>query len=302
MRTLPRRIAILCVMTGAMMLMGTKALAASSPANLETLLEKARSETYAVPPARSIQAAQQGFRHWLAADERLAAARDAEVAGFQRLGYVPAAVSEPGIMALIETAAERRGRGFFAARIEGGTPLMIQAPHQYYDLRTGTLARQLFVESQAMAAAWNTTHRYHNSHDTDLVHIADSYLHALSRAFIDVHPDGRILQLHGFSTAKRDSWAGRRAQAILSNGTRYPTQPLIQLTRCLSQRLGIRAFLYPRDVSELGATTNTLAADLRRRGFDGFVHLELAAELRQRLIAEPATRNLLIQCVTETLR
>lgn len=273
---------------------GVITLASPEPLSLEALLEDVRSEDYAIPGANSIHQAQAGFKHWLAADNRLEAAP-----GFDALGLAPVELAEPGFVALIEQEDARHGRGLFAARVEGGTPILIQAPHQYYDLRTGTLARQLFLESDAMAAAWNTTHRYHGD-DTDLVHIHDSYLHAISRAFSDVHPEGRILQLHGFSTAKRDSYAGRRAQAILSDGTRYPSRALAQLAACLSDRLDIRALLYPRDVRELGATTNTLAADLRHRNFDGFVHLELNADLRKRLIRDEDARNTLIQCVMET--
>ncbi|MYL23787.1 hypothetical protein GLV89_08280 [Halomonas alkaliantarctica] len=272
---------------------GTLTLASAEP-SLETLLDQARSEAYAVPPANSILRAQEGFRQWLAADKRSERERD-----FKDLDYESIALSQSDIVVLTEEEGARRGRGLFAARVAGGSPLLIQAPHQYFDLRTGTLARQLFLESDAMAAAWNTTHRY-ESDDTDLVHIADSYLHALSRAFADVHPEGRILQLHGYSRAKRDSRAGREAQAILSDGTSYPPKALVQLTACLSDRLAIRALLYPRDVRELGATTNTLAADLRRRNFDGFVHLELDADLRKRLTRDAGARHTLIQCVTET--
>ncbi|NYS62013.1 hypothetical protein [Vreelandella salicampi] len=272
---------------------GTLTLA-SAKASLETLLEEARSAEYVVPPANSILQAQEGFRQWLAKDDRREGGRN-----FKALGYEAVALSQSETVALTEKKDARRGRGLFAARMEGGSPLLIQAPHQYFDLRTGTLARQLFLESDALAAAWNTTHRY-ESDDTDLVHIADSYLHALSRAFADIHPEGRILQLHGYSRAKRDSRAGREAQAILSDGTSYPPKSLVQLTACLSDRLDIRALLYPRDVRELGATTNTLAADLRRRNFDGFVHLELDADLRKRLIRDADARHTLIQCVTET--
>ncbi|WP_147273770.1 hypothetical protein [Vreelandella rituensis] len=287
-------------MLSAMLLVpGVMTLASPKAPNLEVLLDQARSEAYAVPATNSINQAQESFKRWLAADDRLKAARELASSRFDALGVEPVALLEPGIVVLTEKAGERRGRGLFAARIEDGSPLLIQAPHQYYDLRTGTLARQLFLESDAMAAAWNTTHRYHRD-DTDLVHIPDSYLHALSRAFADVYPDGWILQLHGFSSAKRKSRAGRSAQAILSDGTRNPSRNLAQLTDCLSQRLDIRALLYPRDVQELGATTNTLAADLRRRGFNGFVHLELDAQLRKRLVSDADARNSLIQCVTET--
>lgn len=290
----------LLMLTAILLIPGMVTLASPKSPSLEALLEKARSEDYAVPAANSINQAQEGFKYWLAADSRLEEARDFASSRFDTLGFEPFSTSEPDIVVLTEKEDQRHGRGLFAARIEGGMPLLIQAPHQYYDLRTGTLARQLFLESDAIAAGWNTTHRYH-SDDSDLVHIPNSYLHALSRAFAELHPDGWILQLHGFSSAKRESRAGRSAQAILSEGTRYPSRDLAQLTDCLSQRLDIRALLYPQEVRELGATTNTLAADLRRRGFNGFVHLELDAELRQRLVRSSDARNTLIQCVTETV-
>lgn len=287
------------VLAALLLIPGVMTLASTSTASLDTLLEQARSEDYAVPETSFIVEAQEGFRRWLAADDRLQAAGEFSASGVSVPGYVSSVLSQPDVVVLSEKEGERLGRGLFAARTRGGSPLLIQAPHQYYDLRTGTLARHLFLESDAMAAAWNTTHRYH-SDDSDLVHIPDSYLHALSRAFAEIHPEGRILQLHGFSRAKRNSRAGRHADAILSDGSRKPPRALDRLVNCLSKRLDIRALLYPRDVRELGATTNTLAADLRSRGFHGFVHLELDAELRKRLVSDVDARHTLIQCVTET--
>ena len=288
----------LLLMAAALVVPGSTMLA-SPKATLAGLLDQARSEAYALPDENDISQAQQGLRHWLAAKNRLEAARRFGSEGVDVPGFEAVAVSQPESIVLTEKAEARDGRGLFAARVEGGLPLLIQAPHQYFDLRTGTLARQLFMESEAMAAAWNTTHRYHGD-DTDVVHIGDSYLHALSRAFADVLPEGRILQLHGFRRGKRDTPAGREARAILSDGSRYPPRALARLAECLSDRLDIRASLYPREVRELGATTNTLAADLRHRGFNGFVHLELDAALRKRLTRNADARNTLIQCVMET--
>ncbi|SFR50490.1 hypothetical protein SAMN05216203_0971 [Marinobacter daqiaonensis] len=287
------------MMAALLMIPGVMTLASPKNPGLGELLEQARTDDYVMPDASDLLKAEDSFRHWLAADDRLAAAQYLGSPDQVGLGFKAVAVPRSDIVALTETDNERQGRGFFAARREGGAPLLIQAPHQYYDLRTGAIARKLFLEGNAMAAAWNTTHRYQGD-DTDLVHIADSYLHALSRAFADVHPGGRILQLHGFSSAKRESRAGREARAILSDGSGFPPASLARLADCLSQRLDIRALLYPRDVRELGATTNTLAADLRRRGFDGFVHLELDVGLRKRLVRDVDARNSLMQCVAET--
>ncbi len=278
---------------------GVLTLASAGSGSLGDLLKKARSDNYVVPAEEEIRQAEAGFRRWFAAGGHHEAEMSVEGAALNIPGLEPFALVEPGIVVLTERPDNRNGRGLFAARMEGGAPLMIQAPHQYYDLRTGTIARHLFLESPAVAAAWNTFHRYHRN-DSDLVHIPDSYLHALSRAFADLYSEGRILQLHGFSRANRETPAGRRAEAILSDGSDYPPENLARLTECLSQSLGIRALLYPRDVRELGATTNTLAADLRRRGFDGFVHLELDPGLRKRLASDAGARKLLVQCVLET--
>ena len=280
---------------------GVLTLASAGSGSLGDVLEKARSDDYVVPAEDQILQAENAFRHWFAAEDRRGAITSGEGSGFSVPGLESLALAEPDMMVLTERSDNRKGRGLFAARTEGGAPLMIQAPHQYYDLRTGTIARHLFLESPAVAAAWNTFHRYHRN-DSDLVHINDSYLHALSRAFADLYSDGRILQLHGFSRSKRETKAGRRAEAILSDGSDYPPENLARLTECLSQNLGIRALLYPRDVRELGATTNTVAADLRRRGFDGFVHLELDPGLRKRLARDVDARKLLVQCVLETNR
>ncbi len=273
--------------------------AASHASGLSEMLDKARSENYVVPSSLSIMQAQNGFKYWFAAENRLKAAEAFDSPGFKSLGFEWVGL-ESDIVVLTEQESARFGRGLFAARIQGGRPLLIQAPHQYADLRTGRIAHQLFHESNAMAAAWNTTHRYFRD-NSDLVHISDSYLHALSRAFSELYPDGLILQLHGFSRDLRKSRAGRNAQAILSDGSRYPPKALGQMTECLSQGLKIRALLYPRDVRELGATTNTVGVDLRHRGFDGFVHLELDAELRKRLVKNANDRKILIQCVMESL-
>ncbi|GAA3903357.1 hypothetical protein GCM10022228_12040 [Halomonas cibimaris] len=282
----------------ALLVMPVGVAPAFSDDTLDARLDRARSASYALPAGDAILRAQNAFTRWLKAPDRLEAARRLTRTGFDVFGLEAVAVSRPQSVVLIEKPQARDGRGLFATRIEGGMPLLIQAPHQYFDRRTGTLARRLFMESTAVAAAWNTVHRYHGD-DTDLVHIADSYLHALSRAFADVYPDGRILQLHGFSRDKRDTPAGRSAQAILSDGSRSPPEALARLAGCLADRLDIQARLYPRDVRELGATTNTLAADVRRRGFNGFVHLELDASLRKRLIRDAAARAALLQCVAK---
>lgn len=258
---------------------------------LATLLTEARTQHHAAAGEAEIILVEQQFKRLLAANPRAEPGT-----AWRQLGFESRATREGGILVLRERADQRRGRGFYAVRTSAGAPILLQAPHQYFDAYTGVIARQLLLESDALAAAWNTTPRYQTK-TSDLVHIRNSYFHAQSRAFAALHPHGRILQLHGFSVGKRTSAAGRSAAAIVSSGTRTPSPAATALAACLSSHLGIRALLYPRDVQELGATRNTLAADLRRQNFAGFLHLEMSAELRRRLMNDAAARQVLIQCV-----
>jgi hypothetical protein len=49
--------------------------------------------------------------------------------------------------------------------------------------------------------------------------------------------------------------------------------------------------LYPVEVSELGATTNQQARLIREYGTGRFLHLEMGAELRRQLVANPQNRT-----------
>ena len=66
---------------------------------------------------------------------------------------------------------------------------------------------------------------------------------------------------------------------------------------CLQRRLQEPVRLYPRDVRELGATRNVQGRLLRERGHDGFVHVELAQPLRERLRNEQELRSGFAACL-----
>lgn len=219
------------------------------------------------------------------------------------------------IALLAEQAEQREGRGAFAFRapVAGQddpaanqdapidrVPILLQAPHRFADLRTGELARLLFTEHPFDAAAWSTVHRNRTAADggtTDLSRRDDSALIALSRSFASSAPEGLIVQLHGFERSSRRSAAGRRADLILSNGTRSPDAGLQRLFGCLSTTLDAQVMLYPWDVAELGATRNPIGGALRAQGHLGFRHLELSRELRQRLLEDAGQRAQLAHCL-----
>lgn len=209
-----------------------------------------------------------------------------------------------GVAALVEADGDCRGRGEYLLRSGAALPLAIVAPHRGSDRNTGTLADQLFSELPAAAAAWNSAPR--NPSGTcpggDPARHETHYLSAFSLAFAQHRPAGRIVQLHGFETAKRESRAAQLADVIVSQGTETPGTGLFRLADCLSVALAPREVkVYPNDVEELGALTNRQGRVLRDAGFDAFVHLEMSAALRGELVENAELRSRFALCLSAGL-
>lgn len=204
----------------------------------------------------------------------------------------------PGLLALQEQ--HNRGRGLYLFRhptaAVRATPLFLQAPHQFSDRTTGDIAMALFELGSFSGAAWNSLHR-RTTTSSDLAHIDHSPFSAHGHAIAQLYPQALLLQLHGFSQQKRSSPAGNSADLIISSAAARPDPRAVALTRCLSSGSVGEVRLYPRDVKELGGTTNVTAQELQRIGFSGFIHLEMSAPLRQRLLTEPATLRYLASCL-----
>lgn len=202
-----------------------------------------------------------------------------------------------------ETADRKEGKGVYAIRAQG-RPTLLQAPHRYKDLRTGTIVAHLMEDHGFGAAQWNTVPRWCEEEgvqiDADLAHIATSHFNAFALAFAGAHPEGRVVQFHGFERTKRTTEAGRAASAIVSAGVETASETARAVATCLAARLSSETvLLYPDEVRELGGTTNENGKALRAVGFERFVHIELSRELRQRLVDEPETRALLAACLSE---
>ena len=202
---------------------------------------------------------------------------------------------------LKEPEGQCAGRGIYLVRSDTTLPLAVTAPHRGADRHTGTLAAQLFAESGAAAAAWNSAPRSPTAECPNALDLARAGQHpftAFALAFAEVNPRGRIVQLHGFDRDKRADEAGRSAGLIVSNGTTEVDDALLDLADCLSVALDphpVRVF--PLETRELGALTNAQGAALRETGFNGFVHLELAADVRRQLTGDPALRAAVLQCL-----
>ena len=81
---------------------------------------------------------------------------------------------------IAEADQQRSGRGVYAFRIQSKTKLVLQAPHRFFDRRTGTIVADLFQQHDVRAAAWNTVHRK----QVDVAHSSRHFINAFTRAMI----------------------------------------------------------------------------------------------------------------------
>jgi len=211
--------------------------------------------------------------------------------------------TDNGLM-LTEAAHAQYGRGLFmVSQSEPEQPWLIQAPHADTDLYTGEIASKLYLEGDFKAGQWNTRSRKiaitQRVGKADQAHLNHSYWQALTQAFAESYPNGKIIQLHGFSQSKRKTKAARTLDLILSSGSRKPPQWLQKAALCLEQSLDINVGLYPYDVKELGGTKNTQGRLLRNMGHHGFLHLEMSKPLRKQLLKQKIVRQKLLGCLSE---
>ncbi len=187
---------------------------------------------------------------------------------------------------------KNRTQGFMVLSPDKMKPWLLQAPHAKSDLHTGKLAAKLFAEGPFRLGIWNTLPRK----SVDAAHHYQSYWQALTQAFAEKYADGRIIQLHGFAANKRKSREARKAGMIVSAGHDFPPVWVKAAAKCLQDK-GFNALLYPYQVSELGATTNSQGQLLQALGHQGFLHLEMSREMRGKLLEEKALRAQLLACL-----
>ena len=206
------------------------------------------------------------------------------------------------LQVLRESPGQKRGRGLFVIGPLPGDRLLIQAPHQFTDLDTGRILASVVAESPSAAAAFNTVPRQitvaEREVDSDLAHLGYSEFMAFTDAFVRAVPDARVVQLHGFDQAKRTTPEGRDADVILSNGTQTPGPYVSTLANCLRRTWPKRVVrLYPVEVDELGARTNTIGKLVRSAHGDRFVHVELSRPLRRQMARDADLRRDLMRCL-----
>ncbi len=225
---------------------------------------------------------------------------------WQSLGFTMQLVNEYGteFLVLYESPGMRYGRGFYAFRQSLPQPIALQAPHSFKEYYTRKIVLDMMREANVAAAAWNTVPRWFKQFgatiNADLAHQEYSFYKAFSRAFAIQYANGRILQVHGFAQEKRTTQAGATADMIISSGRQDPGPAVLAAGQCLKQRMPGAVHIYPRDVMELGATTNAIGQALMQLGHLGFVHLEISRGLRERMRNNASLRQSVLQCMATT--
>lgn len=214
----------------------------------------------------------------------------------------PLTVNNKSLLMLREHVDKKNGRGFYLFNSKSSNQHLVMTPHAFKDVGTGTIVLKLFIENDFSTLALNTIPRYiklggGKKQIHDLGKLPGTYFVALTKAFLAVNKDGNIYQIHGFATKKRTSPAGAEAGIILSGGTKFIRQDIQALQPCLQNVFTQKTLIYPRDVHELGGTTNIMGKILREHGHNGFFHIEINRTLRDTLLTEAPLRKSFGKCL-----
>lgn len=229
-------------------------------------------------------------------------AADWSAPAWEGVGFVAEWIGSPEAtyLSLHEVAGQFEGKGRYLLRPRGTLAVALQAPHADTDLYTGDIAERLFVEMPVVAAAFSTLPRWAvdvRGRPADLAQRSDSLLVTFTNAFLNRHPDGIVVQLHGFDGANRETEAGATADIVISDGTRHPRHELVATRDCLIDITAGRVRLYPDEVVELGGTFNVIGGLIRDAALGRFVHLEMNLQFRRRLMADAEVRRNLVNCL-----
>lgn len=275
---------------------GVQAAAAESVTSL--LRSASRDGAYVAPASREVEQAEALFQRCFEQCDDAAVRQ-----GWQQLGFDVVQAEHGGqpLIVIRENANAKRGRGFFAFRPKSASTTVLQAPHSFKDEHTREILLHLLEQGGFRAAAWNTVPRHYELNgmkvDADMAHLQNTYFLAFSRAFARQFAAGKLVQLHGFAQGKRRSGDGANAEMVVSSGSREPTPVVLEMGACL-QRAGLgEVRIYPTQIRELGATTNTSGIALRGMEHAGFVHIEMSAQARLTLLNNKTERAKLLRCL-----
>ncbi len=183
---------------------------------------------------------------------------------------------------LVLSPAEPGAVGFYVFRLSlVDNPLVLQAPHAWYDLRTGRLGCLLFEEGSGQILMTNSGQRYAADH-ADLAYQTDTLYQAATQGIAQGLQDPLMLQLHGFGKATT-----RRAAVVSPGSALYDPAELAGIRDGLDDlfrgRIGSGDEV-PRLAGRTNAQGIVLSSHVR------FLHLELSSTARSSLVSDPELR------------
>lgn len=269
-----------------------------------------------------------GFVHYAQVLERALFAKGEGVQSWSDVSLEQFSVQSPSVelTSLMESGKRRSGLpqvlwkspkpGQGEPKMQGGW--ILQAPHRFFDRRTGELALALFARQDprnAKVLFLNTKHRYAQSdgskkkkehNPSDVCHNASHGFQRITQKVMLAMNSNEIVQLHGFGpkNKKRD-----KALAIVSSGNPSAASPRAHaLVSALRKHFGAGILLFPRDTSQLGATTNvqghmvkSYAAREPERSENGFLHIEMSQALRTSLLEDPKALDAFAEILFEVM-
>lgn len=181
-----------------------------------------------------------------------------------------------GVWILREHGTARRGDGFYAFR-PGGAPLCLQAPHSFFDERTGDIALGVFGELRAGCLMSNSINRK----IVDVAHAERSFFLSATEG-LAASTRWPVVQLHGFG---ENGQVAAEVPAIISEGKRRTG-----LAEKVRDRLATKypkAQVYRLDGHVLGGTTNRERNAVEALGIL-FLHVEMSSAMRRELAGDPS--------------
>ena len=216
---------------------------------------------------------------------------------WEQEGWECRSVADSNLIVVVEKSNQRWGRGIYAIRTGGSSRVVLQAPHRFNDAKTGVIARKIFEEHDVWAVAFNTVHRK----ELDLAHCDRHYFNAFTEAVVALRSDSVMLQLHGFTNAKKTN-AGRSASLIVSDTTKFPGRPARRVAEECKFNFGkSHTRLYPIETRWLGGTDNHQANLMQQLGSTGFLHLEMTPPFRQQLASTASVRALFFASILSAI-
>lgn len=202
-----------------------------------------------------------------------------EGAAINELSWFTATVTDKILQ--LQPPESSQGQIIIKLPVQKDNILILQAPHQYFDLHTGDIARHWFGDSDAQVLMLNTEHRYETD-NSDLSRLEKSVFTAVTAGFIGAGGSGIVVQLHGFNDARRQTVSAQHADFILSNGKEKPTLDMVTAQSCLRDSGKLLARVYGRDVFELGATINPVGRLINHteQSKVRFLHIEMPRHIR----------------------